>query len=550
MLSHLFIQNYALIMHLDIDFNGGLTVITGETGAGKSILVGALSLILGKRADTHVLLDKSGKCIVEGSFNISSYNLREFFSANDLDYDDSTVLRREINKNGKSRAFINDTPVNLSVLKALGEKLIDIHSQHQTVTLHDADFQLAVIDSYGGLTGKVNTYRSLYSGLVRKKNKLDSLVEQEKKAQKELDYFNYLFNELEEAGLQAGEQADLENELEVLNHAEEIKTKLYNAVRQMGQDGTDILGQVAEIRTSLNQISKYSEELNELAGRIDSSYIELSDIARDIESQMNTISHNPQKAEDIKNRLDLIYSLENKHRVNTIGQLLEIKRELSNKLNAISSLTENIEALKKEVEKEEVKIKKLAENISNGRSKLYPEIEKEITKDLANLGMPQARFSIENTRLHKPGKDGIDVVKFLFNANRGGELMELNKVASGGETSRLMLVIKSLISQKNLLPTVIFDEIDMGISGNIADMVGEILLKLSKSMQVVAITHLPQIAGKGETHYYVFKETEADITKTKIKMLKPEDRVIEIAKMMSGQDLTSASLETAKHLLK
>jgi DNA repair protein RecN (Recombination protein N) len=550
MLSHLFIQNYALIRHLDIDFQGGLTVITGETGAGKSILLGALSLILGKRADAHVLLDKNRKCIVEGSFNVGSYDLPEFFTDHDLDYDESTVLRREINKNGKSRAFINDTPVNLSVLKELGEKLIDIHSQHQTITLHDANFQLAVIDSYGGLTREANLYRSLFTELLRKRNKLETLVEQENQARNELDYFQYLFNELEEARLQVDEQTDLENEIEILNHAEEIKTKLYNAVRQMGQDGTNILGQIAEIRTNLNQVSKYSEELSELANRIDSSYIELSEIARDVESVMNTISHNPQKAEEIKDRLDLIYNLENKHHVNSIAKLLEIKQDLSNKLTTISSLQENIEVLKKEVEKAEKKIKKHAENLSISRAKLFLEIEQEIIKDLANLGMPQARFSIDNNRLNQPGKEGIDAIKFLFNANRGGELQELNKVASGGETSRLMLVIKSLISQKNLLPTVIFDEIDMGISGNIADMVGEILVKLSYAMQVIAITHLPQIAGKGDTHYFVYKETEADITKTEIKILQPEDRIIEIAKMVSGQDLTSASVETAKHLLK
>lgn len=550
MLTHLFIQNYALIRHLDIDFRDGLTVITGETGAGKSILLGALSLILGKRADTNVLFDKLSKCIVEGSFHVGLYDLESFFNENDLDFDESTVLRREINKNGKSRAFINDTPVNLSLLKQLAEKLIDIHSQHQTITLHDANFQLAVIDSYGGLTNKVSKYRSSFIDLSGKRNKLENLIRQETEANKELDYFQYLYNELEETNLQLNEQDDLEKEIEILNHAEEIKIKLFHAVQILGQEGTNILGKIVEIRTGLSQVSRYSDALNELTNRIDSSFIELSDIAQDVASEMNAIEHNPNRAEEIKDRLDLIYNLQNKHRVNSVHELLEIKHELSDKLNSLTSIQDNIEALKKEVEEDERQVNKLAEVISKSRLSLFSEIEKEIVKDLADLGMPHARFTIENSPMQIPGKDGYESVKLMFNANRGGELQDLNKVASGGETSRLMLVIKSLISQKNLLPTVIFDEIDMGISGNVANMVGEILLKLSKTMQVIAITHLPQIAGKGNTHYFVYKETETDITKTEIKLLATEERVIEIAKMLSGQDLTTASVETAKHLLK
>lgn len=550
MLSHLFIQNYALIRNLDIDFKGGLTVITGETGAGKSILLGALSLILGKRADAGVLFDKSRKCIVEGSFNIGSYQLQVFFENNDLDYDESTVLRREINKNGKSRAFINDTPVNLTVIKQLAEKLIDIHSQHQTITLFDTNFQLAVIDSYGGLTGEVSLYRSLYKELRYKKNKLGSLIEQEEQTQSEMDYFNFLYNELEEANLKTDEQGSLEQEIEVLNHAEEIKLKLFQTVQQLGEDGSNILGQLADIRGSLDQVSKYSGELSDLAKRLNSTYIELSDINQEVESAMEKISFNPQRVEEIKDRLDLIYNLENKHRVNDIDELLKIKQDLSNKLNSIHSLQENIGVLKQEVEKDEQEIKNLAEKLSNKRANLFPEIENEIVSDIANLGMPQSRFKIKNNKLKQAGNDGFDQIQFLFNANKGAELQDLNKVASGGETSRLMLAVKSLISQKNLLPTVIFDEIDLGISGNVANMVGEILKKLSNSMQVIAITHLPQIAGKGDIHYYVYKEIEADTTKTEIKQLQPEDRIIEIAKMLSGQDLTSASVETAKHLLK
>ncbi len=550
MLSHLFIQNYALIRNLDIDFQGGLSVITGETGAGKSILLGALGLILGNRVDSNVLFDKSAKCIVEGNFNIENYHLHDFFENNDLDFDVSTVLRREINKNGKSRAFINDTPVNLPVLKQLGEKLIDIHSQHQTITLFDTNFQLAIVDSYGGLSDDVNQYKSHYKELLTKKNKLELLIQEENQAQTEFDYLNFLNKELEDARLHLNEQIELENEIEVLNHAEEIKTKLFHTVQQLDQDGNNILGQLAEIKGNLGQIAKYSDELELLAKRTDSCFIELSDIAGDVESVMNSISHNPHKAEEIKDRLDLIYKLENKHRVNSINELLEIKQDLFNKLNSITSLHENIAVLNKEVESLEKEVNKLAKKLSIKRAKLFPEIEAEVIQNIVKLGMPQARFKIKNSPLKLAGKDGFDVIKFLFNANKGAELQDLNKVASGGETSRLMLAVKSLISQKNLLPTVIFDEIDLGISGNVANMVGEILVNLSKTMQVIAITHLPQIAGKGDTHYFVYKETEADTTKTEIKKLESEDRIIEIAKMVSGQDLTTASVETAKHLLK
>lgn len=550
MLSHLFIQNYALIRDLDIELQGGLTVITGETGAGKSILLGALGLILGKRADSNALFDKSAKCIVEGSFKIDQYNIQKFFAINDLDYEKTTVLRREVNKNGKSRAFINDTPVNLNILKQLAEKLIDIHSQHQTITLFNTNFQLAIIDSYGGLTSEVSQYQSLYKELLAKNNKLELLIQEENQAQTELDYFNFLHKELEEARLSENEQNDLETEIEVLNHAEEIKTKLYQTVQQLGEEGNNILGQIAEIKGNLIQLSEYGDKLEELATRIESSYIELSDIGHDVESVMNSVSHNPQRAEEIKDRLDLLYNLQNKHRVNSIVELLEIKSDLSNKLNSISSLQDNITELKEEVAKAEQEIIKLAKGLSVKRAKLFPVIENEIIKIVIQLGMPQARFSIKNTKLEQVGKDGYDSIKFMFNANKGAQLQDLNKVASGGETSRLMLAVKSLISQKNLLPTVIFDEIDMGISGSVANMVGEILVNLSTAMQVIAITHLPQIAGKGGIHYFVYKETEGDVTKTKMKKLKSEDRVIEIAKMLSGQDLTSASVETAKHLLK
>jgi DNA repair protein RecN (Recombination protein N) len=550
MLSHLSIQNYALIRQLDIDFINGFTVITGETGAGKSILLGALNLMLGKRADTQLLLDKSKKCIVEGTFSISKYNLQDFFESNELDYEDHALLRREIHNNGKSRAFINDTPVNLQLLKDLGERLIDIHSQHQTITLHDADFQLAVIDSFAGNTEKVKKFRGLYGDYMKLKKELDHMITQENKSKSEKDYFEFLFSELESAKLIPGEQEQLEKELEVLNHAEEIKSRLYHSSQVLGSNEINILKQLSDIRTNLNQISKYSNELGEISNRIETNFIELTDISTAIEKNAESVSYHPERVNEIKERLDMIYHLQNKHRVNSVSELTSVKDDIVLKLKTISSLEEKIRKLTIEIKKAEETVLTAATGVSLIRRKNFKDIEKSIGSTLTDLGMPYARFGIQHKLLEIPGKDGLDAVKFLFNANKGGELQELSKVASGGELSRLMLAIKSLISQKNLLPTIVFDEIDIGVSGKIADRVGTILGHLSGSIQVIAITHLPQIAGKGNAHYYVFKNTDINSTKTEIKILNPDERILEIAKMLSGQDITPSSLETAKHLLK
>lgn len=550
MLSHLFIQNYALISHLEVDFDSGFTVITGETGAGKSILLGALNLILGKRADTSVLLDKSKKCIVEGVFNISQYNLQEFFTGNDLDYDDNSIFRREVNDNGKSRAFINDTPVKLTLLKELGEKLVDIHSQTQTLSFNNVAFQLAVIDNYAGLGEEVNKYRQKFNKYIRNKKDLENLIEEEKRLKSDKDYFRFLHNEINEAQLRVGEQEELEKELEISDNAEEIKTKLFAASQFLGNDESNILNQLSDIRGKLNQISKFSDSINDVSQRIESTFIELSDILAEIEQLSESISHNPERSQEIRERLDLIYNLQNKHRVNTIEEMLSIVDKLVSKLNNIDSLQDKIKSLETEVKKSEKAISKLSLDISKKRRQVFAEIINQIIVNLVHLGMPYSRFQIKHTFLEQPCRDGIDSVKFLFNANRGGELQELSKVASGGETSRLLLAVKSIISQKNLLPTVIFDEIDKGVSGEIADKVGNILVKLGSMMQVIAITHLPQIAGKGDAHYFVYKKTEKETTKTIIKILNSKDRVNEIAKMLSGQIVTSASVETARHLLK
>jgi len=549
MLSFLSIQNYALIRQLDMDFTDGFSVITGETGAGKSILLGALNLILGKRADTQILLDKSKKCIVEGTFKIGYYNLQEFFRKYNLDYDKNTILRREINTYGKSRAFINDSPVNLSILKELGDKLIDIHSQRQTITLNDTNFQLAVIDSYGGITDKINKYRTQYLKLIKLQNDLHQIINSEKQSGSEQDYYQFLFNELDEAKLRDGEQEELEKELKILNHSEEIKSNLFSSARVLGNDENSLLNNLSSVLNNIRHISKFSDTLKELSERLSSTYIELTDIFTEIEKVEQSIIHDPVKLAEINDRLDFIYGLQKKHRVNSVNELLLIKEDINTRLKNFSSLESQIKSLKSEVNKLKTEVAKKAENISVKRRNVFSDIEKEIENSLVLLGIPDARFQINHKLLDDAGKDGIDNVKFLFNANRGEELQELSKVASGGEISRLMLAVKSLISQKNLLPTVIFDEIDIGVSGAIADKVGNILLKLSESMQLVAITHLPQIAGKGDTHYLVYKETAASKTKSEIKQLTPDERIIEIAKMLSGQAVTTASVETAKQLL-
>ncbi|MBL7103642.1 MAG: DNA repair protein RecN [Bacteroidales bacterium] len=549
MLSFLSIQNYALIRQLNMDFKDGFSVITGETGAGKSILLGALNLILGKRADTQILLDKSKKCIVEGTFQIGYYNLQEFFRKYNLDYDKNAILRREINTYGKSRAFINDSPVNLSVLKELGDKLIDIHSQRQTITLNDTNFQLAVIDSYGGITDKINKYRTQYLKLIELQNDFHQLINKEKQSGSEQDYYQFLFNELDEAKIRDGEQEELEKELEILNHSEEIKSNLFSSARVLGNDENSLLNNLSGVLNNISNLSKFSDTLKELSERLSSSYIELTDIFTEIEKVEQSIIHDPVKLAEINDRLDFIYGLQKKHRVNSVNELLLIKEDINTRLKNFSSLESQIKSLKSEVKKLETEVIRKAENISVKRRNVFSDIEKEIENSLILLGIPDARFQINHKLLNEAGKDGIDKVKFLFNANRGEELQELSKVASGGEISRLMLAVKSLISQKNLLPTVIFDEIDIGVSGAIADKVGNILLKLSGSMQVVAITHLPQIAGKGDTHYLVYKKTAATKTKSEIKQLTPDERIIEIAKMLSGQAVTSASVETAKQLL-
>jgi len=549
MITHLSISNYALIRKLDINFSNGLSVITGETGAGKSILLGALSLILGNRADSQVLLDKTKKCVIEGTFNIKDYNLIPFFKENDLDYDDNTLLRREINKSGKSRAFINDTPVNLNLIKELGDKLVNIHSQNKTVTLNNSDFQLAVVDSYVNKNDVLKQYRLGFKNYSEKKKKLNGLIEKENKSKSDQDYFQFQFDELEKANLDPNEFNNIEKELELLNHHEEIKTNLAGISQILDNKELNIISQLNEALSLIKNISEYNNDFENFYKRVESNLIDLRDLSSEIESIGESIIYDPKRITELNNNIDIVFHLQQKHRVNSVNKLIAIKDNLSEKLNEISSLENEINSLKNEISVIETELTKLAKFISLSRGEAIPKIEKNITKLLVELGMPDGRFKVEQIKFNELTIDGFDKVKFLFNANKGGMLSDMSKIASGGELSRLMLSIKSLISQKNLLPTIIFDEIDSGVSGNIANKVGVILKKISQTMQVIAITHLPQIAGMGDFHYLVFKDSEKEITESRIKLISADERINEIAKMLSGSKISEIALQNAKELL-
>ncbi|MBI9052352.1 MAG: DNA repair protein RecN [Bacteroidales bacterium] len=549
MLQSIYIQNYALINELEIDFNKGLNIITGETGAGKSILLGALSLILGQRADTTVLKDKSKKCFVEAQFSIKKYNLKDFFKINDIDYDDLTTIRREINNNGKSRAFINDTPVNLSVLKSLSESLIDIHSQHESLLLGDDHFQLGLVDSFANHSDVLDQYKKTYETYNSLNSEYNRLVNNADKAKSDLDYLQFQFNQIEEAKLVDGEQEKLETELEQLNHSEEIKLNLSASTNLFSNEETSVISGLNQIRTSINSVSKYLKEGEELSLRINSVYIELQDINSEVERMNELLEHNPERIEFVNDRLNNIYSLQQKHKVSTIKELIELKEELEKRIILINSYDFETDKLRLEVEELRNELIGIANTISANRKKLIPVIEDRVIKILQLLGIANAAFKIEQEQVDEFLVSGRELIKFLFSANKNVQLEELAKVASGGEMSRLMLGIKSLFVETTTLPTIIFDEIDTGTSGEIADKMGTIIKGISKNIQVINITHLPQIASKGDYHYLVYKEDNQDTTNTFIKILDQQERINEIAKMLSGEALSEAAIQNAKVLL-
>jgi DNA repair protein RecN (Recombination protein N) len=549
MLLHLSVENFILIPQLEISMHKGFTCITGETGAGKSILVGALSLILGQRADTSVLRDKTQKCIVEGSFLIEGYDLNSVFEANDLDYEPTSVFRREINPQGKSRAFINDTPVNLNILKEIGDRLVDIHSQHQTLELNNAAFQLGMVDSYAGHPQTLIAYRNLFNEYNLLKAELDDCIKKEQQSVNEKEFLNFQFEELEKANLLVTEQQEAEEELEVLTHAEEIKTRTFSAIGLLADNELNVTDRLSEIKQLLDQASRFSHHLEPLAERINGSLIELKDIANELRTFSEQVHFDAERIEKLGLRLDFIYHLEQKHRVQTIPELIGIMNELSDKLFAIGSLEIRIAELKDILSKKESELSEVSVVLSKQRQAVAHSIETEMHKVLENLGMPSAKFKIKQEPLTYFSATGIDRITFLFSANKGGEIREIQKVASGGELSRLMLALKSLVLNRSLLPTILFDEIDSGVSGDIAGKVGTIMRNMSTHMQVIAITHLPQIAGKADSHLLAYKQDGDTSTVSSLRVLSSEDRVNEIARMLSDETITESAKITARELL-
>ena len=550
MLIKLFVQNYALIRELDVEFENGLTIITGETGAGKSILLGALSLILGTRADSSVLLDKNEKCIVEGTFRIEEYELNEFFISNNIDYEPVSTLRREINPAGKSRAFINDTPVTVNILKELGDRLIDIHSQHQTLMLNDNSFQLNLIDSFSGTAGIKNEYRETYSNYRRLKKEYTSIKEKADKNKADLEYYQFQFNQLDEAKLKSGEQTELEAEQELLGHTEEIKLALGSSSNLFLAEGISILSMLREVKSYLGRIITFLPESESLLSRTESALIELDDLAAEVEKLTVSIEADPQRLAMVNNRLDNIYTLIQKHRVTDLAELIKKKDEIKELIGSIVSSDERIIELETLLDKEASRLKTISEEISNKRKSVLSDIELRITELLKQLGIPNAKFRITLTHLPEFTTTGIDQADFLFSANKQIAPENLAKIASGGELSRVMLSLKSLLTKNNNLPTIIFDEIDAGVSGEVADKVGQILSGMGKYMQVINITHLPQVASRGTRHYHVYKDDTDNSTFTRVKLLSPEERILEVARLLSGSEVTETAMKNARELLK
>ena len=550
MLKNILIRNYALIDELEIDLAKGLTIITGETGAGKSILLGALGLLMGDRADVTALYDPSKKCLVEGTFNLKDYDLKDFFLVHDLEYDVEIIIRREVNPEGKSRAFINDSPVTISVLKLISSRLIDVHAQHETLHLNEAAFQLHALDAVAETSELVAAYKLKFRLFKKNSEQLQSLQEQELKDKKELDYFNFQFNELDTAQLIPGQQSVLEAELETIENAEFIKGGLSNAYFVLAGADKSLIDALTEVKNTLAQLAKFNPSIATLNDRVQSSHIELKDIASELEALEGNIVHDPKKADIVQEKLDVIYRLQQKHNVKTIDELIILKTDLEQKITAIGSLEEQIKKLAMELEAVQKHLADLAGKLTKRRAAAAPQFSKSVKETLTQLGMANAELNISMEQLKEYKETGLDKVTFLFSANKGSDAQPLSKVASGGELSRFMLSLKSLLAKHTALPTIIFDEIDAGISGDIAAKTGSILEKMAATMQVITITHLPQVACKGKTHLFVYKQEQGKRTVTRIKQLNKDERVEEIAKMLSAGKVGEAALRNAKELLK
>lgn len=552
MLQSIHIQNYALIDKLDIDFTPGFSVITGETGAGKSIILGAIGLLLGQRADVKAIKNGTSKCIVEARFCIASYGLEAFFQELDLEYDpEECILRREVYASGKSRAFINDSPASLNQMKALGEKLIDVHSQHQNLLLNKEGFQLNILDILAQDEKQLEAYKQVYRHYKDISNTLEELIIQAEKSRQDEDYLRFQLEQLEEASLHSGEQTELEQEAETLSHTEEIKANLYKAQQLIdGTEANGILSQTKDCQQALQNISNVYPSASEWVERLRSCYIELKDIAHDLSVAEAETEFNPERLDYVNERLNLIYNLQQKHRVTTIEALLELAENYRHQLNDISSFDERIAELNQQKEALYNKVLEQARQLTNLRTKSAHHIEEQMKKLLIPLGMPNVRFAVELTSRKEPDLNGLDNVTFLFSANKNGALQNVASVASGGEIARVMLSLKAMIAGAVKLPTIIFDEIDTGVSGSIAEKMALIMRDMGRqNRQVISITHLPQIAARGTTHYKVYKKDTETGTNSYIHQLTPEERVKEIAHMLSGSVLTEAALNNARALL-
>ncbi len=549
MLKSLSIQNYALITNLEIKFSDGLSIITGETGAGKSIIMGALSMLLGQRADRSVLRDVERKAIIEGVFDIRSYNIKSFFKKYDIDYDDNTIIRREIMPDGKSRAFINDSPFNLNMLRELAIRLVDLHSQHENLDLGDNLFQLNIVDTLAGSLDKVAVYSRQFIEYKTLIASYQTINDQINKEQADKDYWQYQYDQLNQANLISGEQELAEQDLQAMEHSEEIKQSLLRAATILSDEEIAVLVQLKEVRECLSRISAHYPKAKDLTDRVNQTYIELKDLAAEMNRQSDSIDHDAEKLTYIKERLDLIYSLQQKYKIQTVDELIAFKEDLAKKLDIIGNSGERLDKMRTQIQEMKTKLEFLTAEVSDLRAQMIAPTESNIADILKQLGISNAVFKIAIEPTSELISTGADKIQFLFSANKNEALKDIAKVASGGEISRFMLSLKYLVCSKMALPTIIFDEIDAGVSGEIADKMGNIIRSMASNMQVICITHLPQVASKANNHYFVYKKDDQKATSTYIKRLNEDERLIEIAKMLSGEAITEAAMSNARELL-
>ena len=548
MIKSLEIKNYALIQELEMSPSSNLNIITGETGAGKSIMLGAVGLLLGKRADTKVLLNENQKCIVEGTFDISSYSLEKLFKDEDLDYEAECVIRREISPAGKSRAFINDTPTNLSTLKEIGERLMDVHSQHESLQLGNNSYQLNALDAFASNPELLSSYTKAFNTYSQAKKALDKLESLAFQSAEDADYKQFLFNELQEAHLDDLNQEVLEAELGVLENAEDIKLKLSQAIHLLDESEVAILQQLNESKSLIHTIASFSKELEELSNRLESTSIELADISGEMQRVQDKVEHDPEKIQELRDRLDILFRLQKKHAVLTVAELIDIRDDLDKSLSQVANLDSDILKAKKALEKAEKAMLQHADKLTESRKLFALNFADEIEKIIHQIGIENGTVEIK-INATDPSPNGLDEVQMHFSANKGIKPQELKEVASGGEFSRLIFAVKYLIADKTAMPTIIFDEIDTGVSGEIALQMIRMMKEMSKSHQVISISHLPQFAAGGDAHYYVYKDHSSDRSVSRIKRLADQDRITEIAKMIGGENPGASAVESAKELL-